>query len=272
MLRKLTLTVATLAISAGLAGQASAAASVVKLHTDADLSRFLSDTSSGVTTMAKSSSTDPMQRWDQDRHDLRLCDVQEQADRPLPDWPRSHRLPGRHRSEVRGRRAQPAVASQRHQGLPAAPQRRRREAQHRRQRHGRPDGALQRPARDEVAHPRLVLNWLVRARSRHRARTILFAARQGRTLISSRLERGWGRSASRPPGAALAGSRSSAPGGHAAARHRHWPRFGRLLVAGAHQGNKDNGRRGWGCRVRSRIGVPIPGDRPRSPPASRSGI
>ena len=63
MFRKLTLTVATLAISAGLAGQANAATSVVKLHTDADLSRFLSDTSSGITTMAKSSSTDPAQRW-----------------------------------------------------------------------------------------------------------------------------------------------------------------------------------------------------------------
>ena len=42
MFRKLTLTVATLAISAGLAGQANAATSVVKLHTDADTTRFLS--------------------------------------------------------------------------------------------------------------------------------------------------------------------------------------------------------------------------------------
>jgi hypothetical protein len=62
MIRKLTLTVATLAISAGLAGQANAATSVVKLHTDANTARFLSDTASGVTTMAPSSS-DPMQRW-----------------------------------------------------------------------------------------------------------------------------------------------------------------------------------------------------------------
>ena len=63
MIRKLTLTVATLAISAGLAGQANAATSVVKLHTDANTTRFLSDTASGVTTMAPSSATDPMQRW-----------------------------------------------------------------------------------------------------------------------------------------------------------------------------------------------------------------
>jgi hypothetical protein len=62
MIRKLTLTAATLAISAGLAGQANAATSVVKLHTDADTTRFLSDTASGVTTMAKSSD-DFAQRW-----------------------------------------------------------------------------------------------------------------------------------------------------------------------------------------------------------------
>ena len=62
MFRKLTLTIATLAISAGLAGQANAATSVVKLHTDADTSRFLSDTASGVTTMAPSSG-DFAQRW-----------------------------------------------------------------------------------------------------------------------------------------------------------------------------------------------------------------
>jgi hypothetical protein len=62
MIRKLTLTVATLAISAGLAGQANAATSVVKLHTDGDLSKFLSDTTSGVTSMMPSS-TDPAQRW-----------------------------------------------------------------------------------------------------------------------------------------------------------------------------------------------------------------
>ena len=63
MIRKLTLTVATLAISAGLAGQANAATSVVKLHTDANPARFLSDSASGIATMALSSSTDPMQRW-----------------------------------------------------------------------------------------------------------------------------------------------------------------------------------------------------------------
>jgi hypothetical protein len=70
MFRKLTITVAaiaTVALSAGLAGQASAATSVVKLHTDADTSRFLSDSSSGVTSMtpraSDSSPKDFMQRW-----------------------------------------------------------------------------------------------------------------------------------------------------------------------------------------------------------------
>ena len=62
MFRKLTLTVATLAISAGLAGQANAATSVVKLHTEADTSKFLSDTASGVTSMVKTSTSD-LQRW-----------------------------------------------------------------------------------------------------------------------------------------------------------------------------------------------------------------
>ena len=62
MFRKLTLTVATLAISAGLAGQAHAATSVVKLHTDADTTKFLSDTPSGVTTMAPRSDAFA-QRW-----------------------------------------------------------------------------------------------------------------------------------------------------------------------------------------------------------------
>lgn len=62
MFRKLTLAFATLAISAGLAGQANAATSTVRLHTDADTTRYLSDTASGVTTMDKSSSS-AMQRW-----------------------------------------------------------------------------------------------------------------------------------------------------------------------------------------------------------------
>jgi hypothetical protein len=62
MFRKLTLTVATLAISAGLAGQANAATSVVKLHTDANTTRYLSDSQGGVVTMAPSSG-DFAQRW-----------------------------------------------------------------------------------------------------------------------------------------------------------------------------------------------------------------
>ncbi len=62
MLRKLSLAVVTLAASAGLAGQAEAATSTVRLHTDANTTRFLSDTASGITSMAPSSSS-TLQRW-----------------------------------------------------------------------------------------------------------------------------------------------------------------------------------------------------------------
>ena len=62
MIRKLTLAFATIALSAGLAGQAQAATSTVRLHTDADTTRYLSDTASGVTSMEKNSSS-AMQRW-----------------------------------------------------------------------------------------------------------------------------------------------------------------------------------------------------------------
>ena len=62
MFRKLTLAVATLALSAGLAGQANAATSTVRLHTDADTTRYLTDTASGVVSMDKSS-TSALQRW-----------------------------------------------------------------------------------------------------------------------------------------------------------------------------------------------------------------
>ena len=75
MFRKLTLAFATLAISAGLAGQANAATSTVRLHTDADTTRFLTDSASGVTSMDKNSSS--ALQLAQDRHELRLCDLQE---------------------------------------------------------------------------------------------------------------------------------------------------------------------------------------------------
>ena len=62
MIRKLSLVVATLAASAGLAGQAEAATSTVRLHTDANTTRYLSDTASGVVSMNVSSGS-AMQRW-----------------------------------------------------------------------------------------------------------------------------------------------------------------------------------------------------------------
>jgi hypothetical protein len=61
--RKLGAALVALAATATLAGQADAATSTVRLHTAADTTRFLSDSASGVTTMAKSQATDPMQKW-----------------------------------------------------------------------------------------------------------------------------------------------------------------------------------------------------------------
>jgi hypothetical protein len=62
MFRKLTLAFVTLTVSAGLAGQAQAATTTVRLHTDANTTRYLSDSASGVTTMAVNSSSG-LQRW-----------------------------------------------------------------------------------------------------------------------------------------------------------------------------------------------------------------
>ena len=94
MFRKLTLAVATLAISAGLAGQANAATSTVRLHTDANTTRYLSDTASGVTSMEPNRARPAA--LDQDRHQLGLRDLQEPVHGPLPHRPLDHRLPGRH--------------------------------------------------------------------------------------------------------------------------------------------------------------------------------
>ena len=46
-----------------VAAPANAATSTVRLHTDADTTKFLSDSSSGVTSMVKSNSTDLRQKW-----------------------------------------------------------------------------------------------------------------------------------------------------------------------------------------------------------------
>ena len=63
MHRKLKIAFAALAISAGLAGQAQAATSTVRLHTQADTTKNLSDTPSGVTSMLKNNSSDLAQKW-----------------------------------------------------------------------------------------------------------------------------------------------------------------------------------------------------------------
>ena len=48
MHRKLTIAFAAIAVSVGVAGQARGATSTVRLHTAADTTRFLSDSSSGI--------------------------------------------------------------------------------------------------------------------------------------------------------------------------------------------------------------------------------
>jgi hypothetical protein len=53
---------AAIAATLIIAAPANAATSTVKLHTDADTSKFLSDTASGITTMAPTSSSD-LQKW-----------------------------------------------------------------------------------------------------------------------------------------------------------------------------------------------------------------
>jgi hypothetical protein len=63
MHRKLTIAFAAIAVSVGVAGQAQAATGTVRLHTAADTTRFLSDSSSGIATMAKSKASDPAQKW-----------------------------------------------------------------------------------------------------------------------------------------------------------------------------------------------------------------
>jgi hypothetical protein len=70
---------------------------------------------------------------------------------------------------------------------------------------------------------------------------------------------GWGRPASCPPGAALASSRPSAPGGHAAAAHQHAHWTGAFSLGGWRPGGTASARVGTGFRVQARIGVPIPG-------------
>jgi hypothetical protein len=67
MFRKLTITVAavaTVALSAGFAGQADAATSTVLLHTQTSIPQLLTDTPSGVTSMDPAPvGGNPNQRW-----------------------------------------------------------------------------------------------------------------------------------------------------------------------------------------------------------------
>jgi hypothetical protein len=61
-IRTILIAISTLTAMLAFATSSNAATTTVRLHTDADLSKFLSDSASGVTTMAPSSSS-ALQRW-----------------------------------------------------------------------------------------------------------------------------------------------------------------------------------------------------------------
>jgi hypothetical protein len=61
-IRTILIAISTLAAMLAFATSSNAATSTVKLHTDANTTRFLSDSANGVTTMAPSN-TSAMQRW-----------------------------------------------------------------------------------------------------------------------------------------------------------------------------------------------------------------
>ena len=63
MQRKLAAAFAAVALSATLAGTADAATTTLRLHTQADTTRFMSDSASGIVTMAKNNTGDAMQKW-----------------------------------------------------------------------------------------------------------------------------------------------------------------------------------------------------------------
>jgi hypothetical protein len=63
MQRKLAAAFAAIAMSATLAGTADAATTTLRLHTQVDTTRFLSDSASGIATMAKNNTGDAMQKW-----------------------------------------------------------------------------------------------------------------------------------------------------------------------------------------------------------------
>jgi hypothetical protein len=62
-IRKFSIAFAAVATSATLATTADAATTTVKLHTQADTTKFLSDPSSGITAMSKSDASDAKQKW-----------------------------------------------------------------------------------------------------------------------------------------------------------------------------------------------------------------
>ena len=62
-IRTILIAISTLTAMLAFATSSNAATSTVRLHTDADTTKFLSDSSSGVTSMVKNNSTDLRQKW-----------------------------------------------------------------------------------------------------------------------------------------------------------------------------------------------------------------
>ena len=95
-IRTILIAISTLTAMLAFATSSNAATTTVKLHTDADTTRFLADSASGLASMDKTS-TDDFAALAQDRHELRLRHVPERQDRALPHRPRPPGLPGRDR-------------------------------------------------------------------------------------------------------------------------------------------------------------------------------
>jgi hypothetical protein len=62
-IRTILIAISTLTAVLAFATSANAATTTVKLHTDADVSKFLADSASGIATMAKSNPSDNLQKW-----------------------------------------------------------------------------------------------------------------------------------------------------------------------------------------------------------------
>ena len=63
MIKKLLIAISTIAAMLAFASTSNAATSTVRLHTQGDVSKFLADPGTGVTSMMRNNSSDPAQKW-----------------------------------------------------------------------------------------------------------------------------------------------------------------------------------------------------------------